>query len=388
MARLAGTVNHEQNPAYYDQTMGGKVYLAGAPTGDRPAAAAPGPAADEIAWSFLGTTTDVAALRGFAARFPQSARKGDAEARIAALEREAAARKAEEERKKVVAVAVGSAQPAAPQALIAPPGPLTPERERALKPKDSFRECETCPQMVVVPAGSFTMGSPRGEEGRSDDEGPQQPIEFRKSFAVGRTEVSFEEWLVCVAEGGCNAYRPGDYGWGYGKNPVILVSWTDATAYVEWLSRKTGARYRLLSEAEREYVARGCTSACPSTPFWFGSEISSARANYDWRISYAGSPKAQPPRRTVATDASEANPFGLLHVHGNVREWVEDCWNPSLAGIPRDGAARTSGDCNSRVVRGGAWSDEPKDLRSAKRSWEVVGEKQAKIGFRVARSLP
>ncbi|MEA3067383.1 MAG: hypothetical protein QOK41_790, partial [Sphingomonadales bacterium] len=227
-----------------------------------------------------------------------------------------------------------------------------------------------------------------GEPQRGADEGPQQEIVIRRMFAVGRSEVSFDEWFACVAEGGCNAYRPGDYGWGFGKRPVINVSWTDAKAYVKWLSEKTGARYRLLSESEREYVARGCTSpSCPSTPFWFGKEISPGRANYDWRYSYDGSAKAQPPRRTVATDASEPNPFGLLHVHGNVREWVEDCWNPSLAGLPTDGAPRITGDCSRHVIRGGAWSDEPKDLRSAKRSWEVIGERRAEIGFRVARTL-
>ena len=207
-------------------------------------------------------------------------------------------------------------------------------------------------------------------------------------FAVGRSEVSFEEWFACVAEGGCNAYRPGDYGWGAGKRPVINVSWTDAKAYVKWLSAKTGATYRLLSESEREYVARGCTSpSCPSTPFWFGKEISPTRANYDWRYSYDGSAKAQPPRRTVATDASEPNPFGLLHVHGNVLGVGRGLLEREPRGPAQGRGARITGDCSSRVLRGGSWSAEPKDLRSAKRNWELVGERRAEIGFRVARTL-
>jgi formylglycine-generating enzyme required for sulfatase activity len=339
---------------------------------------ATGSGADEVAWSYLKSTTDVAALRRFADEFPRGIHKSEAEARVAALEQEG----------RRLAALTPAPEPAATLALVAPVGPLPAELERALKPKDGFKECDNCPAMIAVPAGSFLMGSPVGEPQRSSDEGPQQEIAIPKMFAVGRSEVSFEEWFACVAEGGCNAYRPGDYGWGAGKRPVINVSWTDAKAYVKWLSAKTGSTYRLLSESEREYVARGCASpSCPSTPFWFGKEIAPTRANYDWRYSYDGSAKAQPPRRTVATDASEPNPFGLLHVHGNVWEWVEDCWNASLAGLPKDGAPRVTGDCKSHVLRGGAWSTEPKDLRSAKRYWEPEGERRAEIGFRVARTL-
>jgi formylglycine-generating enzyme required for sulfatase activity len=342
------------------------------------------PAADEVAWNYLRSTTDVGALRKFADEFPQGGHRSEAETRIATLEQEAV--KAQAERKRLAVLDPPADVVAAP--LVAPVGPLPPERERALKPKDGFKECDGCPTMITMPAGAFVMGSPANEPQRGSDEGPQQQIVIRAPFAVGRSEVAFDEWFACVAEGGCNAYRPGDYGWGFGKRPVINVSWTDAKAYVKWLSQKTGAPYRLLSESEREYVTRGCTSpACPSTPFWFGKEISPEKANYDWRYSYDGSAKAQPPRRTIATDASPANPFGLLHVHGNVWEWVEDCWNASLAGLPNDGAPRITGDCTSRVIRGGAWSAEPKDLRSAKRSWEVVGERRAEIGFRVARTL-
>jgi formylglycine-generating enzyme required for sulfatase activity len=308
-----------------------------------------------------------------AAKTPSTAdiaRKYESDARTAALEQQS------------------QTKTAAPAQAPAAVGLLTGDRERALKPQERFRECDTCPEMVTVPAGTFVMGSPASEAGHETDEGPQRQVAFGHAFAVGRSAVTFNEWGACVAEGGCNAYRPGDYGWGGGARPVINVSWKDAQAYVTWLAKKTGAPYRLLSEAEREYVTRGCTSAaCPSTPFWFGAEISPDRANYDWRYAYNGSAKAQPPRRTVATDASQPNPFGLLQVHGNVREWVEDCWNESLSGIPQDGAARTTGDCTTHVVRGGSWADEPKDLRSAKRSWEVTEERRAEIGFRVARTL-
>jgi formylglycine-generating enzyme required for sulfatase activity len=126
---------------------------------------------------------------------------------------------------------------------------------------------------------------------------------------------------------------------------------------------------------------------CESTPFWFGDDISKARANYNWRIAYLGAETALPLMRTVPIDEAEANPFGLLHVHGNVAEWVEDCWNESLAGITRDGTARTTGDCTRRVVRGGSWKEGPQDLRSAKRSWELATERSERVGFRVAREL-
>ena len=171
--------------------------------------------------------------------------------------------------------------------------PLSPERERALKPKDTFKECDTCPEMVVVPAGSFMMGSPASEEDRSPHEGPQHRVTFRPAFAVGKFAVTFDEWDACVADGGCNGYRPKDEGWGRGKRPVINVSWNDAKAYVAWLSRKTGKTYRLLSEAEREYVTRAGTT----TPFWWGSSISTSQANYDGMPSTAAARRVSTGRR-------------------------------------------------------------------------------------------
>jgi formylglycine-generating enzyme required for sulfatase activity len=257
----------------------------------------------------------------------------------------------------------------------------------AVPGKTFFRECDICPVMAVIPAGGNIIGSPDDERGHTRNEAPQQGVVFRVPLAVGRSEVAFEEYLACIAEGGCRPERPADRGWGYEKQPAIFVSWDDAQRYVTWLSQKTKAKYRLLSEAEWEYAARGCAKVCGSTPFWFGDDISKARANYNWRIAYLGAETALPLMRTMPIDEAEANPFGLLHVHGNVAEWVEDCWNESLAGMTRDGTARTSGDCTRRVVRGGSWKEGPQDLRSAKRSWELATERSERIGFRVAREL-
>ena len=144
-------------------------------------------------------------------------------------------------------------------------------------------------EMVVVPAGEFIMGSPESEEERYSDEGPQREVTFGQRFAVGRFAVTFEEWDACVADGGCNGYRPDDEGWGRGRRPVINVSWDDAQAYAAWLSRKTGKTYRLLSEAEWEYVVRAGTT----TPFWWGASISLQQANYDGNYTYGSGPKGE-----------------------------------------------------------------------------------------------
>ena len=192
-----------------------------------------------------------------------------------------------------------------------------------------FRDCDGtwCPEMVVVPAGSFMMGSPSGEKGRDADEGPVHRVRISEPFAVGVYEVTFEEWEACRRGGGCS-HNPDDKGWGWGRRPVIHVSWQDAQAYVRWLSRVTGKAYRLLSESEWEYVARAGTTG----PFHFGSTITTEQANYGSRGG-----------RTAPVGSFPANAFGLHDVHGNVMERVEDCWHASYRGAPGDGSAWTRG---------------------------------------------
>jgi formylglycine-generating enzyme required for sulfatase activity len=263
------------------------------------------------------------------------------------------------------------------------PAPLTTTQERALKPKDVFKECPQCPQMIVVPAGAFTMGSPASEEGRSPGEGPPLRVTIAKPFAVGEFSVTFEEWDACVNAGGCNGYAPADEGRRRGRYPVLNVSWDDAKAYVAWLSSTTGKSYRLLSEAEREYATR----AGATTPFWFGASISTKQANYDGSATFAGGEKGEYRGRTVPVETFTPNPFGLYQMHGNVYEWVEDCWHATYQGAPQDGSAQVAGDCARRVLRGGSWFDPPVMLRSAHRSGFYPGYRSGKIGFRVARSL-
>jgi formylglycine-generating enzyme required for sulfatase activity len=254
----------------------------------------------------------------------------------------------------------------------------------------SGQPCPTCPEMVVVPAGSFTMGSPSDEPRRVNNEGPQHNVTISKPFAVGRYAVTFDEWDACVTDGGCNGYRPDDKGWGRGRRPVINVNWDDAKSYVAWLSRKGGKPYRLLSEAEREYVTRAGTT----TPFWWGSSISASQANYDSDYTYdAGSTvdhrqaTGDYREKTVPVDSFQPNPWGLYQVHGNVLDWVEDCYHDSYVGAPSDGSAWTTGDCKDRVLRGGSWVHLPKSLRAADRFRDKSDVRYYYFGFRLGRTL-
>jgi formylglycine-generating enzyme required for sulfatase activity len=288
--------------------------------------------------------------------------------------------------------------------------PLTVAQERALKRGDSFRECENCPEMVVVPAGSFTMGSPEGENDRSVDEGPQHVVTISKPFAVGKFHVTRDEYAVFAQETGYAATmtcykRSGtrDGSWhdpGYaqeGSHPVVCVTWDDAKAYVNWLAKKTGKPYRLLSEAEWEYAARGKTHPGTYPRFWFGNDkgVLCRYANgitcHILKTSPAG--KYKP------------NAFRLYDMTGNAWQWTEDCHHDSYQGAPTDGSAWTAGTCNSgpsaqagivpgpdrfawkifHAVRGGSWFTYPRNLRAAAR--DRVTDTDYGGGFRLARTL-
>jgi formylglycine-generating enzyme required for sulfatase activity len=255
---------------------------------------------------------------------------------------------------------------------------LTTEREQALKPLDSFRECaKDCPEMVVVPAGEFIMGSPTNEKGRHNFEGPQHKVMFAKPFAVSRFEVTFGEWDACAAYGDCDP-RVSDGAWGRDRQPVMNVTWDDAQRYVAWFSRMTGKTYRLLSEAEWEYAARAGTT----TAYSWGDEIGKGNANCnDCGSEWDG-------MQTAPGGSFAPNAFGLHDMHGNVWEWAEDCDHHNYNGAPEDGSAWTAGsDCNSRILRGGSWNYDPAGLRAAYRSAGTAGLRGSSIGFRVGRTL-
>jgi formylglycine-generating enzyme required for sulfatase activity len=242
-----------------------------------------------------------------------------------------------------------------------------------------FKDCAGCPQMVVIPAGEYTMGSPASEQGAE----AQHRITIAAPFAVSKFEITFDEWETCVIEGGCGGHRPDDQGWGRGNRPVISVSWNDAKAYVSWLSNKTGKLYRLLSEAEWEYATRAGTT----TMFSFGATLSPSEANHDGSTDGSG-PSDRNRQMTMPVGSFPPNGFGLHDMHGNVSEWVEDCWhNDYTAEAPTDGSAWLAGNCGGRVVRGGSWEDSQAELRSAARTGGYKEDQLYTDGLRVARSL-
>ncbi len=308
--------------------------------------------------------------------------------------------------------------------------PLTRDQERGLRQGDTFRECTDCPEMVVLPAGSFTMGSPSAEKGRDDAEGPQHVVTISQPFAVGKFHVTVGQFAAFVRDTGYATrskcfegwpsglpYGPGngawhDPGWGSwripgfaqdGTHPVVCLSWDEAKAYVAWLAKKTGQPYRLLSEAEFEYAARGRTSPGSYPRFWFGDSESDL-----CRYGDGGDQKAQSERRLPIVDPASCNDgyaytspaghyrpnaFGLYDMAGNAWQWIEDCWHKNYAGAPADGSAWTT-DCDrsrGRVLRGGSYMAGPGHMRAASRSYSrntgagaTVG---SAVGFRLARTL-
>ena len=289
------------------------------------------------------------------------------------------------------------------------------ERKRALlKPGRVFRDCPDCPEVVVVPAGSFMMGSPSHEAGRGDDENPRHLVTISKPFAVGKYEVTRREFAAFARAtgrnmgGGCwyfNLDREGEDKWkrdearswhspGFEQtdmDPVTCVNWHDAQAYANWLSEKTNKRYRLPSEAEWEYAARGGTR---TSRYWGdGASAQCVHANgadETFQKRYSGWVIASCRDgyvHTAPAGSFSANGFGLHDVLGNVYEWVEDCWNERYAGAPSDGSAWTFGECARRVRRGGSWLSSPRHLRSADRLRYTARDRISYFGFRVTRTL-
>jgi formylglycine-generating enzyme required for sulfatase activity len=265
--------------------------------------------------------------------------------------------------------------------------------------------------MVVVPAGAFTMGSPEGEKDRGSNEGPQHVVTIRKPFSVGRLHVTVDQFAAFVRETGYGATstcfthegswtRRPDRSWrnpGFvqeGSHPAVCVSWTDANAYVDWLVKRTGKPYRLLSEAEWEYAARGRTSPGVYPRFFFGDDETavcrygngSDQKARDSRVGFTFASCNDGYAYTSPAGHYEPNAFGLHDMSGNAMQWTADCHHDSYNGAPADGSAWTASSCKGHIIRGGGWSDSMKDLRSANREW-AEDDGGSYRGFRVARTL-
>jgi formylglycine-generating enzyme required for sulfatase activity len=265
--------------------------------------------------------------------------------------------------------------------------------------------CEACGQMAVVPAGTFVMGSPENEPGRTGKEGPQHTVTL-KSFEIGRTEVTQRQWKAMMGFGfqefwatltfsdpkallkqiknaltgnNLSGFRAcGD------ACPVENISWDDTQAFLRKLNQQTGLIYRLPTEAEWEYAARSGSSG----PFSWGSTITTNQANYNGTFAYNNGEKGPYRQITLRSGTFGANRLGLYDMHGNVWEWVQDCWNIDYVGAPANGSAWSTGDCSQRVMRGGSWIDTPVNLRSAFRTKDTPFVRDHYAGFRLARTLP
>jgi formylglycine-generating enzyme required for sulfatase activity len=280
------------------------------------------------------------------------------------------------------------------------------------------RDCDGCPDMVLLPAGAFSMGSPDPEAGRDADEGPQHGVTIARPFSVGRFEVTRGQFAAFVAASGHQAQGGNCWYWnsaeskyrnddpaktwrnpGYAQtdtHPVVCVSWSDAKAYANWLSGRTGKTYRLLSEAEWEYAARA--GAGSSRPWGDDPNLACRHANIRDQAFKRSVPAGEGRQwsglhgcddnsaYTADVGSYQRNAFGLHDMIGNVWEWTEDCANASYAGAPGDASAWLSGDCAARMVRGGSWYSDVRYARSTNRNQEGIGGRNWNLGFRLARN--
>ncbi len=376
-ASVIKATNNRQVP-WVTESMTGDFYFVAAPEKqpqDRPPA--PAPDNEAVFWQSIRDSQNAADFKAYLARWPQGVFAELARLRIAQLERK-----------------------------IAAPAPRAAPRRAGTV----FRDCSDCPELVVVPPGDFLMGSPHEEKDRFADEGPQHRVTIVAPFALGKYEVTRAEFQHFAAETGlapkpCRVWRPvtNNFALDRGANwekpgfdqsehhPVVCVSWGEAKAYADWLTKKTAKPYRLPSEAEWEYAARAGTRSA----FTWGSEPAGGcayangadqayvRANRGAQASMCDDSFAA----TAPVGSFRANSFGLHDLIGNASEWTADCWHESFAGAPTDGKVWVSGACRQRSTRGGAWLAPPRLLRTAVRGGVDGEDRVNMLGFRVVRDL-
>ena len=375
-ARVLEATDGEQRPHEYASLLG-EHYLSGASAAAPVAAAAPVGGAttaallqqENLFWESIRASTNPADFDEYLRQFPAGVYRGLATNRLAALR-----------------PAVAADPPASPSAAAADPPASRPAAPDAPADVATFRDCPSCPEMVVIPAGTFRMGCVSGSQACGDDERPVHEVEVA-SFALSKHEVTRGQFAAFVrasghdTPGGCAGWGSGswrDQSWQRDDHPVVCVNWGDAQAYVRWLRAETGHRYRLPSESEWEYAAR----ARATTPWYWGDHAQ------DWsEYANAYGDGEDGWERTAPAGSFRANGFGLHDMSGNVWERVEDCWHGDYDGAPRDGSAWTrGGDCGRRVLRGGSWDNSPWGLRSAYRVRYAAEGRASYVGFRVART--
>jgi formylglycine-generating enzyme required for sulfatase activity len=419
---LAASADHNQIPAYYDEVLGRACLSAACKSAVEPRPNGEGAKVDppldpkfaeaRLVWQDLQSSTSVPLLQAFAARYADTIYANSALERIAELKRREA-------------LNVPPPKPVGPCGGIARLASLEARGDRALSVDeacelergDLFRECVGCPEMVVLPPGTFTMGSPDGEKGRFFNEGPRHDVTFARKFAVGEFQVTKDEFAAFVKATGYDAGKKcrtlnDKNNWvetdgrdwenpGFaqtGSHPVACVGWDDAKAYVEWLAERTKQPYRLLSEAEWEYAARGRTEPGTYPRYFFGDDESdfckygkgadqATKAKVPGRDKFPVLPCTTPWAYTAPVGSFKPNDFGLYEMAGNVWQWVEDCWHDKYDAAPKDGSAWTEPTCGRRSLRGGSWSNFPAGLRAAYRIGYGPGVRDDNSGFRVARTL-
>ncbi len=400
---LAKGVGHEQVPALYDQTIGRFYFRPGTAV----ASAAPSSVAvpvdptanDRAFWESVKDSRNADEIRAYLEQFPKGQFAALARTRLRGLETPPPVA--------APVVPAPSIASAAPSSLVAAPTQAVVDLQRVAA-GTVFRDCADCPEMVVIPPGRFTMGSPDSEPGRRPEEGPLRSISIPSAYAVGKFEVTraqyarFARETGRAASGGCFAWTGQKYedspqaSWSNPgipqteNDPVVCVSWEDAKAFAQWLGGKTGKNYRLLTEAEWEYAARAGTTGRR----YFGENDAdacryanvadaSAKSSYnfgntfDCRDNYAA---------TAPAGSFLPNAFGLYDMLGNAWEWTEDCWADNYTQAPTNGAASSAGNCGRRVLRGGSWDGHPRVLRAAFRVGDSVGGRGSVVGFRLART--
>ena len=264
---------------------------------------------------------------------------------------------------------------AKPPPSVAPSAPQAEKPSEKLPPKtiatQEVKDCPGCPVLIALPAGAFTMGSNTSDP----SEKPAHQVSIAKPFAIGKYEVTVEQWDACVQASACSRITiDGNLS---KTSPVRDVSWDDAQQYAQWLAKTTGKPYRLPTEAEWEYAARGGTS----TRYWWGEQMRSGMAN----CKGCGDPWQK--EGPVNVGSFPANPFGIHDVNGSVWEWVADCWHNSYKGAPADGNAWDEPNCRARVIRGGSWREEASYMPSSTRFKYDASVRHSQNGFRVARAM-